>query len=105
MCAGFRIFLAANSLVLCYYLGPKRSSTVAVTCALACAAGRAAHILVTSKKVHTRCVMHVLTQTCSCLSPWGKLASQAAQEQHALSNTGKQPLMSSCTKWPTAAAV
>ena len=50
-CAGFRIFLAANSLVLCYYLGPKRSTTVALSCALACAAGKAAQVLATSKKV------------------------------------------------------
>ena len=49
--AGFRIFLAANSLVLCYYMGPRRSTTVAASCALACAAGRFAHVLATTEKV------------------------------------------------------
>ncbi|CAK0787789.1 hypothetical protein CVIRNUC_011011 [Coccomyxa viridis] len=48
--AGFRIFLAANSLVLCYYMGPRRSTTVAAGCALACAAGKFAHVLATTEK-------------------------------------------------------
>ena len=49
--AGFRVFLAANSLVLCYYMGPRRSTTVAAGCALACAAGKFAHVLATTEKV------------------------------------------------------
>lgn len=46
--AGFRLFLAANSVALCYYLGPKRSTAVAFNSALICACGKFAHVLFTS---------------------------------------------------------
>ena len=46
--AGFRMFLAANSLALCYYLGPSRSASLALKCALVCAAGKFAQIVITS---------------------------------------------------------
>ncbi|BDA47245.1 probable Sn1-specific diacylglycerol lipase alpha [Coccomyxa sp. Obi] len=47
---GFRYFLAANSVALCYFLGPKKSTAVALNSALLCAGGKFVHVLVTSAK-------------------------------------------------------
>lgn len=48
--AGFRLFLGANSVALCYFLGPKKSTAVALNSALLCAAGKFVHVLVTTAK-------------------------------------------------------
>jgi hypothetical protein len=63
---GFRYFLAANSVALCYFLGPKKSTAVALNSALLCAGGKFVQVLFTTAKEKVpscHCCIH------GCLNP------------------------------------
>lgn len=48
------MFLTAHALALCYYLGPSRSASLALKCALVCAAGKFATTVFTASSEDVR---------------------------------------------------
>ena len=62
------MFLAANSVALCYFLGPKKSTAVALNSALLCAGGKFVHVLFTTAKEKVPCVVALQSNCLSCVS-------------------------------------
>ena len=59
------MFLAANSLALCYYLGPSRSASLPLKCALVCAGAKFVEIVITSSPSKVR----LCAFACLCMPP------------------------------------
>jgi hypothetical protein len=92
--AGFRMFLAANSLALCYYLGPSRSASLALKCALVCAGAKFAQIVITSSPSKVRMgLAHLPTGTAHSASDCGCLPACAVRggRQGAVFHLGLRP--------------
>ncbi len=62
------MFLAANSVALCYFLGPKKSTAVALNSALLCAGGKFVHVLFTTAKEKVPCVVALQSNCLPCVS-------------------------------------